>query len=112
MYAWLGRDFFKIFFLSNWQIADQLQMEKTVGISCPLVTSSWKSFAFKNYFLGQMKTVENLWEAEVLITELLSQYAWMLTVLADRLLGLLSFPCLSYLGGSLLLGDLNCFYIC
>lgn len=56
----VGKGFF---FLSNWQIADQLQMEKKpVGISCPLVTFSWKSFAFKNYFLGQMKVVENLRE--------------------------------------------------
>lgn len=37
-------------------------MEKAVGISCHLVTSSWKSFASENYFLAQMKLVENLRE--------------------------------------------------
>jgi len=29
-------------------------MEKTVEINCPLVNSSWKSFASENYFLAQI----------------------------------------------------------
>lgn len=37
-------------------------MEKTVGNSCPFVTSSCKSFASENYFLDQMKLVGNLRE--------------------------------------------------